>query len=83
LSGGSKASPSGASGTQFTYTAIPHFVTSLLRSVSLEGSAFAVFDFTRPGRVVLEVNATKVEGTVIVAGDPLQVGTVHRLEKHI
>lgn len=41
-----------------TYSAIPHYTTSTLQSVYLEGSALATFDFSEPARTNISVYYT-------------------------
>uniref|UniRef100_A0A7S2RNS3 Alpha-glucosidase n=1 Tax=Mucochytrium quahogii TaxID=96639 RepID=A0A7S2RNS3_9STRA len=52
------ARSSAGTATQHTYTAIPHFTTSSLRSFFLFGTPFSVMDFWRFDRISIEINAT-------------------------
>eukprot|EP00898_Chlorokybus_atmophyticus_P006490 jgi/Chlat1/6842/Chrsp51S06528 len=64
-----------AGGWQTTYTAVPHYVSSLRRSLFLEGYQYTVFNFRRPTRVAIEAYVTghRLRGRIVHGETPLDL----------
>ncbi len=56
-----------------TYAVAPHYLTSRLRSVTLENGEFARFDLRAPGRVAVEVFANGMAGRILHGRSPLEL----------
>jgi alpha-glucosidase (family GH31 glycosyl hydrolase) len=63
-SGGSEAS---------TYYAAPHYLTSRLRSLFLENTEYALFDFRGRERLDIRVHAAAITGRVLAGRSPLEL----------
>lgn len=64
----------GASGSwQNSYAPVPHYMTSSLNSVYLTSTDFSLFDFSKPGKVTIEVNASSISGAFVIGETPLEL----------
>ena len=56
----------GAGGNSFTtYTAIPHYITSLFRSLFLETTEYATFNLTQPNQVTIKLHRSHMIGRIL------------------
>lgn len=53
-----------------TYAAVPHYITSRLRSLFLENSEYAVFDLREPDRVQVQVFSGSLRGRILYGANP-------------
>jgi alpha-glucosidase len=57
-------------GPYTTYAAVPHYLTSRLRSLFLENKQYSVFDLRRPERVQVQVFSPALSGRILSGGSP-------------
>lgn len=70
----------GAGGGPYTtYAAVPHYITSRLRSLFLENSQYAAFDLRRPDRVQISVFAPNLRGRILYGADPEELVSEYTL----
>lgn len=60
-----------------TYAPIPHYITSHLRSLALENSEYATFDFRDAHAVRVEVWAPTLRGYIYAGSSPLELISAH------
>ena len=65
------ASPGSAGSEGSTYYAAPHYLTNTRRSLFLEDTEYAVFDFTEDQRTTLRLYSNRMRGRVLYGEDPL------------
>ena len=53
-----------------TYTAVPQYLTSRMRSVFLENSEYSLFDLRSPDRVQISAFAPRLSGRILYGADP-------------
>ncbi|MBM4354881.1 MAG: hypothetical protein FJ109_14010, partial [Deltaproteobacteria bacterium] len=64
----------GSSGSEAaTYYPVPHYVSSLDRSLFLEGESISVFDFGQGGVVEVRGYARRMAGRILFGGSPLEL----------
>lgn len=64
----------GSSGTwQSTYAAVPHYITSLGRSLFLENYEVSVFDMEEPDRVEIKLFGRRMKGRILNGDTPLDL----------
>ena len=58
-----------------TYTAVPHYLSSLARSLFVSTNTYLEFDFTKPGRVAIDAVAPsgQLSGQIVAGRTPLEV----------
>lgn len=66
-------SPGAAGAWHTTYTAVPFYVTSLLRGFLLDQSEYLYFDLRDPNRVEARVWAASMQGQLIDGASPLEL----------
>ncbi len=65
---------SGSGGDAYTsYASIPHYLTSLGRSLFLESSEYSIFDLSDPESVELVVQSPRVVGRILYGKSPLEL----------
>jgi len=67
------ASPGSAGSEDSTYYAAPHYLTSRLRSIFLENTEYAVFDFRGDDVIELRLHASRMDGRILQGMDPLHL----------
>ncbi len=67
------ASPGSAGSEDSTYYAAPHYLTSRLRSIFLENTEYAVFDFRGDDLIELHLHAARMDGRILQGADPLHL----------
>ncbi|MDX9719367.1 MAG: alpha-glucosidase [Myxococcota bacterium] len=67
------ASPGSAGSEESTYYAAPHFLTDQFRSVFLENTEYAVFDFTQDDSIRMSVYAEQMRGRILQGESPLEL----------
>lgn len=65
------ASPGSGGNESTTYYAAPHYLTSLDRSLFLENTEYAVFDFRKDEATEIRLYADRMDGRVLYGDDPL------------
>ncbi len=61
----------GAGGSAYTtYAAVPHYITSRLRSLFVENPEYTVFDLRRPEQVQIQVFASSLSGQIVSGNNP-------------
>ena len=55
-----------------TYSAIPHYTTSQLKSFFLENSEYSIFDFTDPNVISIQTFGSSVTGRALYGATPLE-----------
>lgn len=64
----------GIGGTEYTsYASIPHYLTSLNRSLFLESSEYSVFDLAEEDSVKVTVQSPAVAGRILYGNTPLEL----------
>jgi alpha-glucosidase len=63
-----------------TYAAVPHFLTTALRSFHLEGHAYSIFDLRTPGRVQVEVFDSTLRAALIGGERPADLIAAYTAE---
>jgi sulfoquinovosidase len=64
----------GAGGTPYTtYTAVPHYITSKLRSLFLVNPQYTVFDLRQAERVQIQVFSPELSGRILSGSNPEQL----------
>jgi alpha-glucosidase (family GH31 glycosyl hydrolase) len=56
-----------------TYAAVPHFLTSRLRSLFLEDMEISTFDMRDEGRITVELFSHAMHGRILAGGTPLEL----------
>ena len=54
----------------WSYAAVPHYITSQLRSFMLENDEYSVFDLRQPDRVHVQVYGSDIRGRIIYGDSP-------------
>ncbi|MCX5741846.1 MAG: alpha-glucosidase [Proteobacteria bacterium] len=67
------ASPGSAGSEESTYDAVPHYLTSELRSLFLENSELSIFDFTTPEATEIRLHAPTMIGRILFGESPLEL----------
>jgi alpha-glucosidase len=60
-----------------SYAAIPHYLSSAMRSLCLETAGYAVFDFRSRGRVRVELHGAALAGRVYYGATPAELIEAH------
>jgi alpha-glucosidase len=60
-----------------TYAPVPHYLTSRMRSLALENSEYASFDFRAPDCVQVEVWSNQLRGRLYAGSTPLELIEAH------
>ena len=61
----------GAGGDAFTsYIAVPHYITSAMRSLCLENTEYSIFDLRAPDKVQVKVFANGIRGRIFLGSSP-------------
>lgn len=64
----------GAGGNDFTsYSAIPHYITTLNRSVFFENTSYSKFDLTEENKVSVEFRENNLKGTIWLGSGPMDL----------
>ncbi|PKL17160.1 MAG: alpha-glucosidase [Spirochaetae bacterium HGW-Spirochaetae-5] len=64
----------GAGGNEFTsYSSIPHYITSLNRSVFFENTSYSKFDLSDENEVSVEFRENNLKGTIWLGSGPLDL----------
>ncbi len=64
----------GAGGNEFTsYAPIPHYITSLNRSVFFENTSYSKFDLSKDDEVSVEFRENNLKGTIWLGAGPLEL----------
>ncbi|WJZ93799.1 hypothetical protein VitviT2T_012710 [Vitis vinifera] len=56
-----------------TYAPSPHYLTSKMRSLYLEGYDYSVFDLTRKDRVQIQIHGDSVQGRILHGNSPSEL----------
>ncbi len=67
------ASPGSAGSEDSTYHAAPHYLTTRLRSVFLENSEYAEFDFRAPDTIEIRLHSPAMHGRILQGEHPLEL----------
>ena len=67
------ASPGSAGSETSTYYAAPHYLTSRMRSLFLEDTEYAVFDFTRDEVISMKLFSHRMTGRILYGSSPLEL----------
>jgi alpha-glucosidase len=60
-----------------SYAAVPHFISSRMRSLCLETSAYAAFDMRAPGALRVELHAPHMAGRIFAGATPADLLRAH------
>lgn len=64
----------GAGGSAYTtYAAVPHYITSRLRSLFVENPEYTVFDLRQPDQVQIQVFSPSLSGQIISGSNPEEI----------
>jgi len=66
-------SPGSGGSESSTYFAMPHFITSSNRSMLLEDTEYAVFDFTAADATTVTLHAREMHGQILLGQSPLEL----------
>ena len=56
-----------------TYAAVPHYITSHMRSLYLENSEYSIFDLRRARRVQLQLWSSEMRGAIVRGSTPAEL----------
>jgi len=65
--------PGAAGDWSSTYTAVPQYITSKMRSLFLENDEVSFFDLTDPDRVEIKLFGTRLKGRILYGDTPLDL----------
>jgi len=65
--------PGAAGDWSSTYTAVPQYITSRMRSLFLENDAISFFDLTDPDKVEIKLFDTRLRGRILYGDTPLDL----------